>query len=98
MSAQDPTPNDLRTVAHNLQAEGQNSRAEVIYSAATKMERLQAIEKAAREFLHGYLIDEFCPNCWSRLPDHEAGCTAGTLATALGAAAQTAPAEAEEGR
>jgi hypothetical protein len=34
MSAQHPTPDDLRTIADNLQAEGQASRAEVIRNAA----------------------------------------------------------------
>jgi hypothetical protein len=46
VSAEYPTVEDLRVVAHNLQAEGHNSRAEVIYSAATKMELL---EKALKE-------------------------------------------------
>jgi hypothetical protein len=41
MTAQNVTVDDLRTVAHNLQSEGQNSRAEVVYSAATRMEALE---------------------------------------------------------
>jgi hypothetical protein len=41
MSTQHPTPADLRTIADNLWAEGQHSRAEVIYNAADHMELLE---------------------------------------------------------
>jgi hypothetical protein len=41
MSAQNPTPDDLRTIADNLKSEGQASRTEVLYNAADRMELLE---------------------------------------------------------
>ena len=40
MSMEFLTPEDLRTVARNLLAEGQNSRAEVVYRVATQVENM----------------------------------------------------------
>lgn len=39
MSAQNPMPDDLRTIAKNLRAEGQTSRAEVLENVAAKLEK-----------------------------------------------------------
>jgi hypothetical protein len=41
MTAQNPTPDDLRTIADNLWAEQHHSRAEVIYNAANRLELLE---------------------------------------------------------
>jgi hypothetical protein len=48
MSAQNPTPDDLRTIADNLKSEGQNSRAEVLYNAAAELQALREVVEAAR--------------------------------------------------
>jgi hypothetical protein len=47
MSADNPTVDDLRTVAANLRAEGHTSRAHLVDNAAAKLEHLEAVEAAA---------------------------------------------------
>jgi hypothetical protein len=49
MSAQHPTPDDLRTIADNLQAEGHISRAEVIRNAADALAAKDKAIEAARK-------------------------------------------------
>jgi hypothetical protein len=51
MSSKEPTPDDLRTIADNLHAEGQTSRAEVLTNAAEQLAALEAENKALREAL-----------------------------------------------
>jgi hypothetical protein len=48
MSAEKPTPNDLRTIADNLHAEGQTSRAEVLRNAAAELASLRSQLAAAQ--------------------------------------------------
>jgi hypothetical protein len=94
MTADNPTVDDLRTVAANLRAEGHTSRAHLVDNAAAKLERLEAVEAAAREYMdHSSFIsdrDGECIHC-SRGSDlidgHEEYCdfrqSAAKLAAAL---------------
>jgi hypothetical protein len=46
MTSQHPTPDDLRTIAANLTAEGQTSRAEVLNNAADLLDvAIEVIEE-----------------------------------------------------
>ena len=54
MSAVDPQPDDLRTIAANLKAEGHHSRAEVISNTADKLEA--ALDKAERYTAYGRAV------------------------------------------
>jgi protein subunit release factor A len=69
MSAQNPTPDDLRTIADNLKSEGQTSRAEVLYNAAAELQALrEAVEAGLREAVTAlYFRDssDFGPALWS---------------------------------
>lgn len=51
MTSSNPTPDDLRTIAENMKAEGQTSRAEVLVNAAQRMERLEGYLNQFREIV-----------------------------------------------
>lgn len=62
MTTDDPTVDDLRTIASNLRAEGQNSRALLIDNAVAELEALQAklarqraVMEAARKTANDYI-------------------------------------------
>ena len=51
MTASNPTPDDLRTIAANLKAEGQTSRAEVLENVAGKLEKYVGLKPSIEELL-----------------------------------------------
>lgn len=51
MTADNPTVDDLRLVARNLEAEKHKSRALILNNAADKMERLEALVKDIKDVL-----------------------------------------------
>lgn len=51
MTASNPTPDDLRTIAENMKTEGQTSRAEILVNAAAKLEKYEGLKKRIRELL-----------------------------------------------
>jgi hypothetical protein len=53
MSAEHPTPGDLKTIALNMEFEGQTSRAEVLRSAADEWERDIEVSNRRLEDLNG---------------------------------------------
>ena len=52
MSIDNPTYDDLLTVANNLKAEGQTSRALLVFNAAANVYKMQAVIEAARKLYH----------------------------------------------
>src|SRR5512139_939851 len=58
MTAQNPTPDDLRTIANNMVAERQTSRAEVLRNAARTIESLRKDNARLREAIV-YTLDGF---------------------------------------
>jgi hypothetical protein len=78
MTAQNPTPDDLRTIARNLEAEGHTSRAEVLNNAADEFARLQVIERVffklvSPDGFHQCGTNEECPEC-DEVGTHAEGC------------------------
>lgn len=51
MTASNPTPDDLRTIAINMLSEKQGSRYEVIMNAANKLEKYEGLKKSIEELI-----------------------------------------------